>query len=163
MAQIYISIGSNIDRRNMFSIALDTLNKHFEQLVLSDVFESEAVGFKGDAFYNMVIAAQTDLNVDDVVNLLKKIEDDNGRIRKCERFSARTLDLDLLTYDSLICQLPTELPRDEITKNAFVLWPLSQVAAEKYHPILNKTYYSLWQDFDKTKQRLWIIDFKWSP
>ena len=161
MPQLYISVGSNIERSKMFRLALQALEQHFSDLVLSDVFESEAVGFNGDAFYNMVIAAKTEQSVDEVVSLLKKIEDDNGRIRKCERFSARTLDLDLLCYDALICQKPTELPRDEITKNAFVLWPLSQIAADECHPILNQSYQTLWQDYDKTQQRLWIIDFNW--
>ena len=51
MPRIYLSLGSNIDRRRHISLALDALAKQFGQLVYSPVFESVAVGFEGDNFY----------------------------------------------------------------------------------------------------------------
>ena len=130
MARIYISIGSNINRSYHIQAAVSALTQHFGPLTLSSVYESEAVGFAGSAFYNMVVAADTSLSIADCVGLFKQIEDSYGRDRSAAKFSGRTLDLDLLTYDDVVCQQPVELPRAEITENAFVLWPLAEIAPD---------------------------------
>ncbi|CAM5223013.1 2-amino-4-hydroxy-6-hydroxymethyldihydropteridine diphosphokinase [Alishewanella longhuensis] len=161
MALIYISVGSNIDRDVNIRGGVRAMAEHFGALTLSSVYESEAVGFTGDPFYNMVVAAETDLAIDDCVALLKHIEEQFGRLRGAEKFCGRTLDLDLLTYDQLICQQPVELPRGEITENAFVLWPLAEIAPEQIHPATRQSYAELWQAYNKS-QKLWPIDFSWS-
>ena len=51
--------------------------------------------------------------------------------------------------------------RPEITKNAFVLWPLSQLSEKRQHPELKQSYKKLWQNYDKASQQLWPIDFDW--
>ncbi|TMN58619.1 2-amino-4-hydroxy-6-hydroxymethyldihydropteridine diphosphokinase, partial [Pseudoalteromonas piscicida] len=76
----------------------------------SSVFESEAVGFNGNNFFNSVFAAQTDMPLEQVCALLKQIERDNGRTPSDKNFSPRTLDLDLLFYDDVICDTPAQLP-----------------------------------------------------
>ena len=53
------------------------------------------------------------------------------------------------------------LPRGEITENAFVLWPLAEIAAEQIHPLTQLSYATLWQNYNKP-QKLWPIDFSWS-
>jgi 2-amino-4-hydroxy-6-hydroxymethyldihydropteridine diphosphokinase len=161
MAKIYISIGSNTNRQFHIQAAVSALQQHFGQLQLSSVYESEAVGFAGDAFYNLVAAAKTSLPVADCIALFKQIEDQYGRDRTAARFSGRTLDLDLLTYDDMICQQPVELPRAEITENAFVLLPLAELAPQDIHPLTGLSYATLWQQYDK-QQKLWPVPFTWS-
>jgi 2-amino-4-hydroxy-6-hydroxymethyldihydropteridine diphosphokinase len=78
-----------------------------------------------------------------------------------KKFSPRTLDLDLLLYDDLIIDSPAQLPRNEIDKNAFVLWPLSEVAPMLLHPIIKQNYYTLWQNYDKNHQQLKIVANCW--
>ena len=85
------------------------------------------------------LAATTNMALVDVCALLKQIERDNGRQANDKKFSPRTLDLDLLFYDDVICESPAQLPRDEITKNAFVLQPLAEVAPDFYHPVAKQT------------------------
>ena len=160
MTRIYISIGSNIDRSFHIQAAVSQLKQHFGSLMLSSVYESEAVGFSGDAFYNLVAGADTSLSVADCVALFKQIEDAYGRDRSSARFSGRTLDLDLLTYGSTVCENPIILPRPEITENAFVLLPLSELAANDIHPSTGETYAALWQQYDK-QQKLWPVPFSW--
>jgi 2-amino-4-hydroxy-6-hydroxymethyldihydropteridine diphosphokinase len=166
MATIYISLGSNIDRKHHVQKALNALTEVFnltlEQLSLSSLFESEAVGFSGNAFYNMVIGINTQFSVEQVSNILREIEVANGRPLDAKKFSPRTLDLDLLLYDDLIVDSPAQLPRNEIDKNAFVLWPLSQIAPTLVHPILKLNYQTLWQKYDKTTQHLKIINNCWN-
>ena len=67
MARIYISIGSNINRSYHIQAAVSALTQHFGPLTLSSVYESEAVGFTGNAFYNMVAAADTALSIADCI------------------------------------------------------------------------------------------------
>jgi 2-amino-4-hydroxy-6-hydroxymethyldihydropteridine diphosphokinase len=68
----------------------------------------------------------------------------------------------LLLYDDLVLkENGLELPREEITRNAFVLWPLAEVAPELVHPVAQQTMASLWQGFDKDSQKLWPIPLEW--
>ncbi len=161
MAKIYISIGSNIDAENNIRIAIRALQDHYGKLILSSVYESEAVGFDGDNFLNLVVGIKTDEEVSAVATVLRKIEDDNGRDRSVPRFSPRTVDLDLLLYDDLILQNDIlQIPRDEITKNAFVLLPLEEIAPQLIHPITGNTMCDHWMNFDRDSQKLWPIEFK---
>lgn len=161
MAKIYISIGSNIDAEKNVRSAIHSLQDHYGKLILSSVYESEAVGFDGDNFLNLVAGLTTDEEVHTVAATLRKIEDDNGRVRSGPRFSSRTVDLDLLLYDDLVLQEENlDIPRDEITKNAFVLLPLDEIASQLIHPVSGKTICDHWINFDKDSQKLWAIDFK---
>ncbi|MGL4475784.1 MAG: 2-amino-4-hydroxy-6-hydroxymethyldihydropteridine diphosphokinase, partial [Shewanella sp.] len=102
------------------------------------------------------------LPVSEVVSLFKTIEAAHGRLPSSQKFSSRTLDIDLLLYDDLVCQEPVELPRAEITENAFVLQPLAEIAATRVHPLTGKNYQTLWQAYSKP-QRLWVVELDWPP
>lgn len=162
MAQIYISLGTNVNRQENVENALNALTQLLGSLTLSSLFESEAVGFDGTPFYNMVIGAVTDVSLADLSQALKMIEYDNGRRPQAKKFSPRTLDLDLLLYDDIIAQQPAQIPRDEITENAFVLWPLAEIASSLVHPVVGKSYGELWQQYDKSKQKLYVVPLVWS-
>jgi 2-amino-4-hydroxy-6-hydroxymethyldihydropteridine diphosphokinase len=162
MTQIYLSLGSNIDRHKHIVAALDALAKLLGELQLSSVYESKSVGFDGSNFFNLVVGAQTQLGIGELSDKLKKIEDANGRKRSGPKFSPRTLDIDILTYGDFVgVESGIELPRAEITKNAFVLLPLSQIAPAVSHPQRQKSYQELWAAYDQHSQELWEIDFEW--
>ncbi|MFT4937888.1 MAG: 2-amino-4-hydroxy-6-hydroxymethyldihydropteridine diphosphokinase [Paraglaciecola sp.] len=158
---IYISVGSNIQREQHVRAGLHAMYHAFGELRLSSVYESEAVGFSGTHFYNLVVQAHTTDTVQQVCVRLKKIEEENQRIRGDKKFAPRTLDLDLLLYDDIVDDELVELPRAEILFNAFVLQPLAEIAATEMHPLVGRTYQSLWNDYDKSKQKLWPIEFIW--
>lgn len=161
MANVYLSLGSNIDREKHIALGINALEQAFGTLTLSSLFESDAVGFTGKAFYNMAIAFETHESVDHVAHLLRDIEFAHGRCLNAKKFSPRSLDIDLLLYDDLILEQPAQIPRDEITKNAFVLWPLSQIAPNVLHPILKESYQDLWQNYNKSSQKLNIVANCW--
>ena len=154
MAEIYISLGSNINRQHYIEQGLNALTNAFGSLTLSSLFESEAIGFAGKAFYNMVVGVNTEQSLLQVAKTLRTIEFAHGRSENAKKFSPRTLDLDLLLYDDVISESPAQIPRDEITKNAFVLWPLAEVAGDLYHPVVGQSYDQLWQQYDKNQQKL---------
>lgn len=162
MTIVSLSLGSNCEPRRYIANALDALFEHYGELVCSSVFESEAVGFTGANFLNLVVLIDTNDPLKQLAQQLKCIEDDNGRKRTGPKFSGRTLDIDILTYGDLSGEIDgIRLPRQEVLLNAFVLWPLAQVLPHKVHPLVGKNYAQLWQEYDRSKQKLWPVDFQW--
>jgi len=161
MAHVYISLGSNVNREHYVVQGLNALEMEFGQLSLSSLFESESIGFDGAPFYNMVIGIVTEQSIETVTAVLRKIEYAHGRTANAKKFSPRTLDLDLLLFDNLILSTPVQIPRDEITTNAFVLWPLAELAPDRKHPIQQLTYQDLWQAYNKDSQQLRKVPLHW--
>ena len=161
MPWVWLSVGSNIDRRRQVSGAIRDLRVAFGDLRLSSVYESPALGFDGDPFYNLVAGFSTDMSVEELIARLQRIEDAHERRRGGNKFAPRTLDLDVLTYgDSVLTTAGgTKIPRDEITRHAFVLLPLAEVAGEERHPVHGRSYAELWRDFDQSSQPLSRVDF----
>lgn len=157
MATIFIGIGSSINKQVNIRQGVCLLEKHFGKLKLSSVFESEAVGFSGGNFYNLVAQLTSELSVEQVIAKLKMIEVQLGRPEKAIKFAPRTLDLDILLYDQLVDN-HLNIPRSEITDNAFVLQPLAEIAPELLHPLLNESYKNLWSQYPVNKQKLWKIE-----
>lgn len=162
--QLLISVGSNINKVINTKKGILSIIDSFDNVKISTIYESEAVGFAGDNFYNLVVCVTSNLSVIDVCKLLKKIEDEHGRVRGT-KYGNRTLDLDLLTYDSKLCHSPVLLPRPEIEYNAFVLKPMSELVPKQLHPRIQLSYAELWQDFinnnPNKNQRLWPAKSQW--
>lgn len=164
MAVVFLGIGSNTRRDHHICVALEWLTERYPEVQLSSVYESEAIGFEGRSFYNLVARIETDLTVKALVAELKALEYANGREPNAQRFAPRNLDLDVLTYDDRIgCVDSVELPRGEVLYNAFVLWPMAEIAGDARHPVVGTTYSDLWAEFDKTSQKLQKIEFPGTP
>ncbi len=163
MTRGYISIGSNINKDEHISASLRALEHAFGELTVSSIYESEAVGFIGDVFYNLVVGFDSDLEVKAVAKQLRQIELDNGRTRDSRKFAARTLDLDLILYGDLILNDGRlQIPRNEIEHYAFVLEPLAEIAPALKHPVSQLSYAELWHSFDKTDLRQKRINPPWA-
>jgi len=163
MPRVYLSLGSNIEPRRYLCAALDALAERFgPHLMMSPVYESRAVGFVGDNFLNLVVSIDTELAVGALARVLRDIEDANHRCRSAARFSARTLDIDILTYGEEVGSIDGIcLPRDEITRHAFVLRPLADLAPAALHPQLRKSYGQLAAELTFPNQPLSLVDLGW--
>ena len=158
--QVFLSLGSNIDRDANIRGGLDALASQFGEVRLSPVYESEAVGFDGAAFYNLVAEIHTDMPVGALAEVLRDIEAAHGRRRGEKKFSSRTLDIDILTYGEATGTVDgVQLPRDEILKHAFVLLPLVDLAPDESHPETGESYRDILSRTDFDAQKLWVVPF----
>lgn len=162
MARVFLGLGSNRDRSRHILAGIRALHDVFASaqhpLRVARVFESAAVGFDGHDFLNTVVEAHTELSLADVVSTCKGIEKAHGHASSQPKFSPRTLDIDVLLYDNLVCNSPIQLPRGEVLKNAFVLWPLAELAPSLTHPVTGKTFAQHWQSY-ASEQRLKPLEF----
>ena len=162
MALLALSLGSNIDAPNNIRKAVRALRLEFDALKCSSVYESEAIGFVGANFLNLVAIIETTADLSSISSFLKLLEDRFGRNREQPRFSARTLDVDILFYgDEKTKSDEIELPKEEITQYAFVLQPLAELLPDRIHGFTGLTYADLWDEFDQSNQQLWKVDFDW--
>jgi 2-amino-4-hydroxy-6-hydroxymethyldihydropteridine diphosphokinase len=153
MPKVHVGIGSNIERERNVRAAIAAMRKRFGELDISRIYETEPVGFEGDPFYNMVATFDTDLPPMQLVDILREIENGNERDRQTPRLASRTLDLDLLLYGDLaVHQDGLTIPREDITRHAFVLRPLADIAGDTRHPVSGKTFAELWAAFDASEQ-----------
>lgn len=159
--KVLLNIGSNIEPQRYITAGLDALSAQFGSLLISSVYESVAIGFEGDNFFNLAVEVETTLSVGELSRYLKALEDNNGRRRDCPRLSARTLDIDILTYGDAVGRVDgVLLPRQEILENAFVLLPLAELVPHAVHPVAKLNYQTLWQQYDRD-QALWPVSFVW--
>lgn len=160
MARVYLGVGSNIEREQHIRSGLADLRSRFDVRAVSSVYESAAVGFNGAPFFNLVVEISADLSVAELQKNVRQIEEANGCQRIAGRYGSRTLDIDILLYDDVVgCVDGVSLPRDEILSNAFVLWPLAEIAPGYIHPLAGKTCAVLWAEFDKSRQYIMPADF----
>lgn len=163
MVKVFVSVGSNIDRHINIYAGLNALKQRYGELQLSSVYETEAVGFDGDPFFNLVVAFDTDESPQAINQFLKAVEDMQGRERQQKKFSPRSLDMDLLLYGDKQFDYPgLEIPRKEIFKYAFVLEPLAEIAPEMICPGETKTFAELWQNYkvEKPLSQAAIVDWQ---
>ncbi|MEE4741154.1 2-amino-4-hydroxy-6-hydroxymethyldihydropteridine diphosphokinase [Pseudomonas alliivorans] len=159
LTRIFLGLGSNIERERHLHAGLDALDSFLCELSCSPVFESHAVGIKSGPFFNLVVSALTDLPLMELDRRLKFIEADNGRYAPDRK--GLPLDIDVLLYGEQVGNFDgLILPRAEILKNAFVLWPLSLIAPDRLHPGVGEPFSTLWADA-QIDQQLWPVAFEW--
>ena len=159
MEKIYIGIGSNIDKHIHIPQVLKELAEKFGQLQVSPIYETASEGFSGDNFHNLVVGLETNISPAEVRQYLRDLEALHGRVRNSKnQYISRTIDLDQLLYGGAIININSvHVPSSDITKYAFVLKPLVDIASDMRHPILKTSFAQLWEDFDKHNVELKVV------
>lgn len=144
----FILLGSNQGQRKLY--LLQAISAIAEQcgpvLKVSSLYETAAWG-KTDQppFLNQVVVVSTELQPGKLMQTLLRIEEQLGR-KRTEKMGPRTIDLDILFYDQLICHTPLlTLPHPLLQERRFVLTPLAELAPGKIHPVYRKTIRTLLQ------------------
>ncbi|NOZ53278.1 MAG: 2-amino-4-hydroxy-6-hydroxymethyldihydropteridine diphosphokinase [Gammaproteobacteria bacterium] len=133
MITAYIGLGSNlgrpVDQLRAASIQIETV-PGIERLLMSNLYKSAPMGSKIQPCYiNAVAEIVTSLSPLDLLAELMRIETALGRVRSSERWSSRTIDLDVLLYGEKIINSKTlVIPHPGLYERAFVLYPLHEIA-----------------------------------
>jgi 2-amino-4-hydroxy-6-hydroxymethyldihydropteridine diphosphokinase len=123
MARVLLGMGSNIEPEFNLVLAAAALRSQFSGVIFSSVYRSAAVGMDGgDDFLNACCLFDTKLSQQDIRSLLKSMEDAQQRDRSKGSWKPRTLDLDLLIYD-------TELVDDDLHRYAHAFVPAAELLA----------------------------------
>ena len=121
----FLSLGSNINAQKNIEFAVFELSKIFSDLNSSSIHKTKAEGFEGEDFLNSVISGTCQFSFDALNKKLKEIENAAGRDRNAPKFSARTLDIDIVLQldedDEIIYE------SEEITQYKFVSDPLKEI------------------------------------
>lgn len=149
MSVVYLGLGSNVEPEENLQLAVRELRRRFKLLALSSVYRSKSLGFDGDDFLNAVAGIETDKPAPELCSELEKIHDLANRERDSDRFSARTLDIDLLLYgQQVVAEAPIRVPRSDVLEYSFVLRPLAEIAPDLVHPVTGRPIAEHWREFD---------------
>lgn len=150
--KVFVGIGTNHDREHNLRHGIHSLREYFGPLQLSSVYETEPVGQAHTVqYYNLVAGFDTDLQLRQVLTLLKKIEIEAGR-RSPERCP---LDVDLLLFgDVILHNERLSIPRKDITDYAYVAVPLAEIAGDMIHPETGKKFREHCQSARQFQQKI---------
>ena len=138
---VYLALGANLgDRSASLRTAVERLRDAVAVERLSSVYETEpAYLLDQPHFLNMALRGRTTLDPHALLAFLKRIERDMGRAAG-PRYGPRTIDLDILLYDSLaLATAQLTLPHPRMAERPFVLAPLAEIAPELVPPGWNRS------------------------
>ncbi|MGA7396440.1 MAG: 2-amino-4-hydroxy-6-hydroxymethyldihydropteridine diphosphokinase [Solirubrobacterales bacterium] len=136
---VYLGLGSNVgDRFEQLNAAIAGLKSAGVKIEkVSSAYETEPVGEILDQpdFLNAAVRVRTELGPEELLDLLKAVEADQGRQLGLPRHSPRTIDIDLLLYGELEYESERlKLPHREVTSRRFVLVPLLELDPDLSQP-----------------------------
>lgn len=141
--QVYIAIGSNLgNKKENYLEALERIAKIPNSRIIkeSSLYESQPLGDSKEWYVNGVIEIETELKPELLLKKFKNIERAMGRKKVRKRWGARIIDLDILLYDSVVINKKSlKIPHPEMHQRKFVLIPLSELAPQVIHPVLQAT------------------------
>ncbi|MEP6513443.1 MAG: 2-amino-4-hydroxy-6-hydroxymethyldihydropteridine diphosphokinase [Parafilimonas sp.] len=109
-------------------------------MLQSSVYQTAPWGYAEQPdFYNQALQLQTLLTAEILMKILLQIEEKMGRERLI-KLGPRIIDIDiLLMNDDIINSAVLKIPHPQLSERRFALMPLAEIAAEKIHPVLNKS------------------------
>lgn len=138
MARVVIALGSNLnDPHQQLREAGEYLQDISEKDVIkSSIYQSEPIGPSDNDFLNSVAILETSQKPSTLFEQLKEQEIKQGRPSRYPKWTARTLDLDIIAWDDLVIETDSLIiPHQEYTRRLFVLLPLKEVLPDWHDPV----------------------------
>jgi 2-amino-4-hydroxy-6-hydroxymethyldihydropteridine diphosphokinase len=134
---VFLSLGSNMGEREVnLRSAVDMIGDVVRVVRVSSLYETAPVGVtEQPAFLNLALRGESDLEPEELLGALKRVEHEVGR-RPTFRWGPRLIDVDILLYGQRVVESALlSIPHREMTRRAFVLVPLAEIAGDTVHPI----------------------------
>jgi len=157
---IYLALGTNLgQRQENLKQAIVRLDPNVAVLATSKLYETApAYVMEQPAFLNMAVKGETTLSPQKLLAFLKRIEAEMGR-EQTVRYGPRIIDLDIIFYDNWVLDTPNlQIPHPRLAERGFVLYPLTDVAADVVHPTLHHTVAELVDALPEEDGILRVID-----
>ncbi len=146
MIDVFLLLGSNLgDREAFLDKAIDFIEEGLGPIEKkSSVYETQAWGKADEPSYlNQVIKLKTGLSAQQVLDKILNIEIRMGRVREV-KWGSRIIDIDILFYgQNVIAEPGLTVPHPELQNRMFTLAPLSEIAPDLKHPLLQKSIFEL--------------------
>ncbi|ATM76973.1 MULTISPECIES: 2-amino-4-hydroxy-6-hydroxymethyldihydropteridine diphosphokinase [Serratia] len=139
MIRVYIALGSNLAQPlQQVNTALEAL-EHIPRtrlIACSPLYRTKPLGPQNQPDYlNAVVALDTQLPPEQLLDHTQAIERNQGRVRKDERWGPRTLDLDMMLYGDLVIDTDRlTVPHYGLKQREFMLYPLADIAPDLVFP-----------------------------
>ena len=139
MTLVYIALGSNLaSPLEQVQAAIRALGEisHSRVVAVSSFYRTPPLGPQDQPDYlNAAVALETALPPETLLDHTQRIELQQGRVRKAERWGPRTLDLDIMLFgDAVINSERLTVPHYDMKNRGFMLWPLFEIAPELAFP-----------------------------
>ena len=139
MTLVYIALGSNLaSPLEQAQAAIRALGEipHSRVVAVSSFYRTPPLGPQDQPDYlNAAVALETALPPETLLDHTQRIELQQGRVRKAERWGPRTLDLDIMLFgDAVINSERLTVPHYDMKNRGFMLWPLFEIAPELVFP-----------------------------
>jgi len=147
--RLLLGLGGNIgDPEEAFRSALLTLGREHRVLAVASLYRTRPIGPQQANFLNSAAVLDLGCPPSWFLESCRRLESDASRDRAGEeRWGPRTLDLDLLLAESLVCRGPTlTLPHPRLHERRFALEPAAEVAPDWTHPFLGRSISDLAND-----------------
>lgn len=139
MTLVYIALGSNLaSPLEQVNAAVNAIREIPESRVVavSSFYRTPPLGPQDQPDYlNAAVALETTLEPETLLDHTQRIELQQGRVRKAERWGPRTLDLDIMLFgDRIINSERLTVPHYDMKNRGFMLWPLFDIAPDLRFP-----------------------------
>jgi 2-amino-4-hydroxy-6-hydroxymethyldihydropteridine diphosphokinase len=151
MNEIIILLGSNIQAQQNIKKCLFLLDEQIIISAHSQIWITKSFGSDGPDFLNLAIVALTHLDTKTLkTSIMRKIEDQLGRIRFPDKYAPRTIDLDVVIFNE-------EIIDADIWTKVFVAVPISELKPNLVNPENNKTLIEIAENL-KSSARAELFD-----
>ena len=141
MATVFLALGSNVgDSRQYLAKAVELLGRQVHGIVQAPLYASKAVGYTDQPdFLNSALRGETDLAPEALLDFVKGVEQEIGRIFRF-RWGPREIDIDIILYDDLQLTAPKlTVPHPRFRERDFVLRPICDIDPDAQDPASGKS------------------------